>query len=98
LKILGEGMNTDSLVEYAIQLKREAEKNNNPYSWVWCVFDRDSFTSHQFNRAIKIAKNNQIKAAYSNEAFEIWYILHFNSFRQEVPVRKVGDELPRFSI
>ena len=53
------------------------------YSYVWCVFDRDSYPcnpkdKHNFNRAIQLAKSNQIKVAYSNDAFEIWYILHFS--------------------
>ncbi|MFH1258675.1 MAG: RloB family protein [Elusimicrobiota bacterium] len=77
VEILGLGMNTDSLVEYAIGLKREAEAKKEPYSVVWCVFDRDSFQPNQFNRAIQLARSKQIKTAYSNEAFEIWYILHF---------------------
>ncbi|MFA5778799.1 MAG: RloB family protein [Elusimicrobiota bacterium] len=81
VEVLGVGMNTDSLVQYAVQLKKDAETKKEPYAEVWCVFDRDSFTKNNFNKAIQIAKNNQIKRAYSNEAFEIWYILHF-SFHQ----------------
>ena len=82
MEILGAGRNKDSLVEYTIELKKKAEIGE-PYSSIWCVFDRDSYPcdsndKHKFNRAIKLAKNNQIKVAYSNDAFEIWYILHFN--------------------
>ncbi len=83
VKVLGAGRNKDSLVEYAIELKIDAELRNEKYAEVWCVFDRDSYPidsrdKHKFNMAIRIAKNNQIKTAYSNDAFEIWYILHFN--------------------
>jgi hypothetical protein len=78
VEVRGLGMNTDSLVEHAIELKRAAELSKEPYSVVWCVFDRDSFQSNQFNGAIQLAKNKQIKTAYSNQAFEIWYILHFS--------------------
>ena len=82
VEVLGAGMCTDSLVEYAINLKKNAEKEA-LYSSVWCVFDRDSYPcnpgdKNNFNRAIHLAKINQIKVAYSNDAFEIWYILHFN--------------------
>lgn len=82
VEVLGAGMNTDSLVEHAVKLKKKAEKEA-LYSSVWCVFDRDSYPcnpndKHNFNRAIQLARNNQIKVAYSNDAFEIWYILHFN--------------------
>jgi len=78
VEVLGLRMNTDSLDQYAIQLKKDAEMKKESYAEVWCVFDRDSFPEHNFNRAIQIAKNNQIKSVYSNESFEIWYILHFN--------------------
>lgn len=82
VEILGAGRNKDSLVEYTIELKKKAEIKE-PYASVWCVFDRDSYPidskdKHKFNRAIKLARNNQIQAAYSNDAFEIWYILHFH--------------------
>jgi len=41
--IEGEGYNTDSLVEKAIELKDQAIKKKEPYNEVWCVFDRDNF-------------------------------------------------------
>jgi hypothetical protein len=48
------------------------------YDEVWCVLDRDSFPIENFNNALELAKNNNIAVAYSNEAFEIWYLLHFH--------------------
>ena len=47
------------------------------YDQVWVVFDRDSFTPQHFNAACLIADQNGIHKAYSNEAFELWYVLHF---------------------
>jgi hypothetical protein len=47
------------------------------YDEVWCVFDKDSFTPEQFNTAIQMVYSNKMKVAYSNEAFELWYLLHF---------------------
>jgi hypothetical protein len=41
------------------------------------VFDRDSFTEEQFNNAIIKAEANHINCAWSNEAFELWFLLHF---------------------
>ncbi len=78
--ILGEGDNTDHLVETAIRKKQEAEKSRLPFNQIWCVFDRDSFPKVRFNRAIQIAINHKIRVAYSNEAFEVWYLLHFEYF------------------
>ena len=49
------------------------------------VFDRDSVPLRQFNAALTVAKNNDIQVAYSNEAFELWYLLHFNFYQTAVP-------------
>jgi len=68
----GLGANTDTIVQEAIKRQKD-------YEQVWCVFDRDSFEKHHFNRAFAmIKKHKKIKIAYSNEAFELWYLLHFN--------------------
>lgn len=91
--IIGEGDNTDHLVEVAIKRKQEAEKNKTPFNQVWCVFDRDSFPAKRFNRAIQIAINNQINVAYSNEAFEMWYLLHFEYFVAAMSRRQYQDKL-----
>jgi hypothetical protein len=73
----GTGSNTLSVVQKAIDLKREARKMGKIYDQVWCVFDRDSFTPARFNDALQLANNNSFSVAYSNEAFELWYILHY---------------------
>jgi hypothetical protein len=78
IDIHGTGYNTVSLVRKAIQLRNEAQKNRKPYQEVWCVFDRDSFPWEFFCEAITLAKHEKIRCAYSIEAFEIWYLLHFN--------------------
>ena len=80
IDIYGTGYNTISLVNEAIRLKLEAHKRKEPYIEVWCVFDRDDFPIDQFKSAIILAGKNQIKCAYSIEAFEIWYMLHFNFY------------------
>jgi hypothetical protein len=73
--IHGFGYNTLSLVEKAVELKA-----GNDYDQVWCVFDRDSFPAQIFNSAFKKAELEGIKIAYSNEAFELWYLLHFQFY------------------
>ena len=73
LKVVGLGDNTRHLVEQTCELMDEAS-----YSQVWCVFDRDSFPAEQFNRALELARQRGIEVAYSNEAFELWYLLHFH--------------------
>lgn len=73
----GGGVNTIQVVDIALKLKKKAEKKHNPYDAVWAVFDRDSFKPVKFNAAISKAEANQISCAWSNEAFELWYLLHF---------------------
>jgi hypothetical protein len=73
--VVGIGANTISLVEKAIELRSNSTVS---YDEVWCVFDRDSFPAQNFNNAISLAGQNNINVAYSNEAFEIWYLLHFH--------------------
>lgn len=70
IDIYGLGANTTSLVEEAIKLKNK----DGGYDQVWCVFDRDSFPKQNFNAAISSAKAQGIQVAYSNEAFELWYL------------------------
>lgn len=84
IKCYGEGRNTLSLVQKAIELRDQAKKRNKPYNEIWCVFDRDPATSNKtghtaenFNEAIRLAKRERIHTAYSNQAFEYWLILHF---------------------
>lgn len=42
---------------------------------VWVVFDKDDFDD--FNDAIKKAHKLGFQSAWTNEAFELWYYLHF---------------------
>lgn len=73
IKPVGEGYNTISLVNRAIQIA-----NQTSYEQVWCVFDKDDFDSVDFNDAILLADANGFGIAYSNQAFEYWILLHFN--------------------
>jgi len=77
LDIQGEGKNTLSLVKEAVRRQEEAADRGEPYVQVWCVFDRDSFSSDQFNEAIALCDRKHIHYAFTNEAFELWYLLHF---------------------
>ncbi|ARV58041.1 hypothetical protein BZZ01_04795 [Nostocales cyanobacterium HT-58-2] len=69
----GTGENTINVVKKAIELRA-----NDNYDQVWCVFDRDSFPKKDFNNALDLAQREKIEVAYSNESFELWYLLHFH--------------------
>lgn len=77
LEFAGGGVNTIQVVDEAIRRKAIADKRKMPFDAVWAVFDRDSFKAAKFNAAIEKATANDISCAWSNEAFELWYLLHF---------------------
>ena len=83
--IKGTARNTRSLVEYTPKLVDARRKSDYPpFYKIWVVFDRDSFNPSDFDNAIsmiesKSTSREQWQAAWSNEAFELWYILHFRS-------------------
>jgi len=77
ISVLGTGMNTDSLLQEAIRKKEQADKSRQPYADIWCVFDRDDFPPANYSCAFELAANKNIKVAWANEAFELWYLLHY---------------------
>ena len=77
IEAVGFGMNTVSLVNRCIAEVEKQRSKRNVFDQVWCVFDRDSFPAADFNQAIVLAQANNIQVAWSNEAFELWYVLHF---------------------
>lgn len=76
VELEGGGISTLKVVEKAIELRNKSQQK---YDRVWAVFDRDSFRSTSFNSAILKAAANGIECAWSNEAFELWYLLHFHN-------------------
>lgn len=81
----GEGKNTTSLVAAAIEHADEAES---PFDEVWVVYDHDDFGAERFNQAeaqirglgADDGRPERWAAAWSNQAFEVWYLLHFQFF------------------
>ena len=91
LKIKGTGRNTLSLVGEAEHLRQAAEPE--VYDQCWCVFDRDSFPAEDFNSAIAKAKTLGFQVAYTNEAFELCYLLHFDDHRNALSRKQYGTML-----
>lgn len=93
IDVKGVGENPSKLVESAKELKDQDEDD---YNQVWCVFDRDDWTSEDFNNAIQNAEGQGFKVAYSNEAFELWYVLHFEFLNTGIPRSDYAKKLSRF--
>ena len=74
--IEGEGMATVALVNKTLEIKEDLERRNAmKFDRVWVVFDKDDFDD--FNKAIEKAHKLGFESAWTNEAFELWYVLHF---------------------
>ncbi len=75
IKIEGTGLNTIGLLEHALKL---IENSSRKHDRVWAVFDKDDFPDNNFNNAIHKGLSHNIKCAWTNEAFELWFLLHFH--------------------
>lgn len=84
------GNSPKQLVEYAVE--RSAQ---NDYDQIWCVFDRDNCNASDFNVALQQAKTRNVRVAYSNQAFELWYLLHFDYHNTSIPRRDYGKKLSK---
>ncbi|MCX6181114.1 MAG: RloB family protein [Bacteroidetes bacterium] len=65
------------LVNKAKELSDVAKKEDNPYDFVWVVFDRDGHA--KLPEAFELARtsNPEIKIAYTTPCFEYFVLLHF---------------------
>jgi len=77
------------IVEYAIKARQQKDS----YNAVWCVFDKDDFTN--FDEAIEYAAQNGINAAFSNQAFEVWFINHYRMLSSPMNRSKYKKELSK---
>lgn len=63
----------------AIKLAQHAYRDSSYqyFDEVWIVFDKDDLTEKQLEEVNDFCEDNNIHIAYSNEAFELWLLLHF---------------------
>jgi RloB-like protein len=79
----GIGMTKYNLIEKARRMAKEAD-----YDEVWCVFDLDRTPTingqlDDFNKAVYADNGKKFRCAYSNDAFELWFYLHYNFTEEE---------------
>lgn len=102
IRIAGTARNTLSLVDYVIDFKDKNNINTETIDGdeIWVVFDKDSF-DRDFDNAINKAEAHSIKVAYSNESFELWFLLHFNyidcSISRSDYNKKLGENLSKLT-
>jgi hypothetical protein len=93
VKAIGKGMNTISLVKEAIAIRDIEKRRSRNYDQCWVVFDKDDFSDSDFNAAIQMAQANGFHVAYSNQAFEYWFLLHFNLYQGSIHRSRYGEML-----
>ncbi|KIM06661.1 MAG: hypothetical protein KU38_12520 [Sulfurovum sp. FS08-3] len=59
--------------------KHKKENPNIQFEKEWIVIDRDSFSKDDFKGTIEEARQKGICVAFSNECYELWILLHFES-------------------
>jgi len=86
--IIEGGCNTKTaLVEYAISIK---DLDKYAGREIWCVYDFDikldesATQPKDFNNSIRMAEANGLHVAWSNDAFELWFILHYQKLDNEL--------------
>lgn len=77
------------VVKKAMELRDKAKQSL--YDAVWAVFDKDNFTD--FKTAIDIAHGENIGCAWSNEAFELWFIYHFENPTSAISRNDYGSKI-----
>jgi hypothetical protein len=90
IDVVGTGRNTVYLVNEAIKLKEQGD-----YDQVWCVFDVEEHSQEEINAACKLARKNNIQVAISNQAFELWYLLHFHYHRTPIDRQQYIEKLSK---
>jgi hypothetical protein len=79
IEIIGQGDNTINIVRKAMEERdaRAANPIKPRFDEVWAIFDKDDFPNNRFDNAVTLANQNGINNGASNQAFELWYVLHF---------------------
>lgn len=89
VKIIFENADPLGLVQYAQRYIAEANQ-------VWCVFDIDyTYKDKRLIPALKQAEESGVKIAYSNVAFEVWLISHFEKCKTTLQLDDYTDELDK---
>jgi hypothetical protein len=81
-----KGRTKRQLIEFCSKTIEKYKSNGITFDEVWCVFDMDVKRGQDeyadFDNAIDSATSKKYKVAYSNDAFELWFYLHFNFTNQ----------------
>lgn len=104
VETIGLGMKRTRMVEEVIKRIKgtknaKNQENYDPDRQIWCVFDMDVHYIDQeaekqdFNNSIQLAAKHKIKVAYSNDAFELWFLLHHQLVESAITRKEYYEKL-----
>ena len=97
VKAVGKGLGTRALVKEAIGIQQEEQRKGKTYDQYWVVFDKDDFPAEDFNLAIREAQSAGFCVAWSNQAFEYWFLLHFHLYQGPLHRSKYPEMLTKLT-
>lgn len=77
--IFAKHIGTDPNNVVAAIVSHLKSKSHHKYEKKWVVIDKDDYSKNQINGAIQRARGLGICVAISNEAYELWILLHFQA-------------------
>lgn len=86
INVLGGRDNTLGLFRRAKQL---VATTANGYKHVWIVYDTDDFPAEHVNKTAELCSSESNEettyhAIWSNQCFELWFLLHFGFFQSDI--------------
>jgi hypothetical protein len=88
------GTDAESVLKAIVKHKREHPKI--VYEKEWVVFDRDDNSKKQINSTIQRAKDLGVCIAISNEAYELWLLLHFEPLTRATNRKDLNKKLNEY--
>lgn len=74
----GHGRSPEQVIEETLRHKQRAENRGEYYDEVWCVLDVEGSDKREsLERAMLVARQNDITLCLSNPCFEVWLLAHF---------------------
>ncbi|WP_418975458.1 RloB family protein [Alistipes finegoldii] len=92
LRPVGTGLAPLGVVQRTIEEREKLkEESLKEIDQVWSVFDIDDANQNEttkgnFQSALELADSQNIQLAYSNEAFELWLLLHLTEVPHDEPM------------
>lgn len=88
VKIKYHNLSSLQLVKYGLTIPNANQ--------IWCVFDIDNTMEENILiPTINLAKKNNINIAFSNKAFEVWLLSHYNKIQKSMDNNKLILEMSK---